>query len=314
MSSVSIAAWGFSFFAIFPRVRYRTRLAWCAVWMPLGARPRGPGHLPATTPSCWAQPARSPRRRGPRAWSCSASCTRRRPRRDRAELPPAHRCQRTAPRARGDGRVADWRDRRARRSLLLVLASRELQHRPVVPRVAARDARHISLPGAAAVIRLRHPAASAVRHRGHGPPGSCATRVCASRAARALVPVLFVFLGVDLLAHGDEPPSPTCCGAGRGIVSLAGLAAVAAGCGSKRGSTRSIAGSFASATTRSDCCGGGGGRPARVESRTGGADRRLAHRAGSPPQVRRTCSCAATPTAGGIARSPPPRATRPLAR
>jgi serine/threonine-protein kinase len=35
MSSVAIAAWGFSFFAIFPRVRFRTRLAWCVAWIPL---------------------------------------------------------------------------------------------------------------------------------------------------------------------------------------------------------------------------------------------------------------------------------------
>src|SRR4051812_37052000 len=42
MSSVSIAAWGFSFFAIFPRGRYRRRLAWCAVWMPLVPGLAGP--------------------------------------------------------------------------------------------------------------------------------------------------------------------------------------------------------------------------------------------------------------------------------
>src|SRR3984893_11104294 len=35
MSSVAIAAWGFSFFAIFPRVRLRGRLTWCAVWIPM---------------------------------------------------------------------------------------------------------------------------------------------------------------------------------------------------------------------------------------------------------------------------------------
>jgi hypothetical protein len=35
MSSVAIAAWGFSFFAIFPRVRFRTPLAWCAIWIPM---------------------------------------------------------------------------------------------------------------------------------------------------------------------------------------------------------------------------------------------------------------------------------------
>jgi hypothetical protein len=35
MSSVAIAAWGFSFFSIFPRVRFRGRLTWCAVWIPM---------------------------------------------------------------------------------------------------------------------------------------------------------------------------------------------------------------------------------------------------------------------------------------
>ncbi len=35
LSSVTIAAWGFSFFAVFPRVRYRTRAAWCVAWIPV---------------------------------------------------------------------------------------------------------------------------------------------------------------------------------------------------------------------------------------------------------------------------------------
>jgi serine/threonine-protein kinase len=33
MSSVAVAAWGYSFFAMFPRVRFRSRLVWTAVWM-----------------------------------------------------------------------------------------------------------------------------------------------------------------------------------------------------------------------------------------------------------------------------------------
>ena len=35
LSSVAIAAWAFSFFVMFPRVRFRTPLAWCAIWIPI---------------------------------------------------------------------------------------------------------------------------------------------------------------------------------------------------------------------------------------------------------------------------------------
>jgi hypothetical protein len=35
LSSVAIAAWGFSFFANFPRRRFRTPFAWCVVWAPI---------------------------------------------------------------------------------------------------------------------------------------------------------------------------------------------------------------------------------------------------------------------------------------
>ena len=35
LSSVAIAAWGFAFFANFPRRRFRTPLAWCVVWAPI---------------------------------------------------------------------------------------------------------------------------------------------------------------------------------------------------------------------------------------------------------------------------------------
>jgi serine/threonine-protein kinase len=35
ISTVAIAGWAFSFFAIFPRVRFRAPLAWCAVWIPI---------------------------------------------------------------------------------------------------------------------------------------------------------------------------------------------------------------------------------------------------------------------------------------
>ena len=35
ISSVALAGWGLSFFTIFPRPRFRTRLAWLAIWVPL---------------------------------------------------------------------------------------------------------------------------------------------------------------------------------------------------------------------------------------------------------------------------------------
>src|SRR4029079_15536548 len=35
MSSAALAGWGLSFFTIFPRPRFRTRLAWLAIWVPL---------------------------------------------------------------------------------------------------------------------------------------------------------------------------------------------------------------------------------------------------------------------------------------
>ena len=35
LSSVAVAAWGYSFFAMFPRRRFRSRLAWIGVWLPM---------------------------------------------------------------------------------------------------------------------------------------------------------------------------------------------------------------------------------------------------------------------------------------
>jgi serine/threonine-protein kinase len=35
LSSVAVAAWAFSFFAVFPRVRFRTWATWCGVWLPI---------------------------------------------------------------------------------------------------------------------------------------------------------------------------------------------------------------------------------------------------------------------------------------
>lgn len=73
LSSVAIAAWAFSFFAIFPRVRFRTPLAWCAVWIPMVPGLVARESMAITPLSSGVRLRRC--RLGPRACSWSASRT-----------------------------------------------------------------------------------------------------------------------------------------------------------------------------------------------------------------------------------------------
>ena len=190
VSSVAIAAWAFSFFVIFPRVRFRTPLAWCAIWMPVL-----PGLVGQAVFGYYTVVLRQPTPLLP-PWTQSlvvvgvayiiAGL---------AALVLNYR-RLTDVNERRRVRVVDDRlaRRRGRRNAgrAVVLEQFDECARSIVSGVAVRDLGHVPLPGAAAVVRLCHLAASAVRHRRDDPPGPAlragAARPAGARADPARVP------------------------------------------------------------------------------------------------------------------------------
>ena len=179
MSSAALAGWGLSFFTIFPRPRFRTRLAWLAIWVPLA-----PGLI------------------GQAVFGYYMIVQRRPP----PPLPPwtevlmavsiVYAIASVIVLVRNYGRLSDLNQRRRVRVLMLgmligsaggipvvvsVLARLDQRRWRVVPCVAAGDPRHVSISGPAAIVRLCHPAPSSLRYPRPDPAG-VALRAGAPRA------------------------------------------------------------------------------------------------------------------------------------
>jgi eukaryotic-like serine/threonine-protein kinase len=223
MSSVTIAAWGFSFFVIFPRVRVRTRLAWCAAWIPLVPGLVGHGIFGYHT-IVLGQPA--------------------------PPLPPwfeslvvvgvAYMVIGLAVLVLNYHRLTDVNERRRVRVVLAGSLIGGIAGTPVVLTywrtatnnldqsfLASRFATlgtflFLALPLSFAYAILRHRLfdISVIIRQG-------LRYALARRALLGLVPVLLVFLSLDLLAHGDESVGAVLRSRLWVYVSLVGLAVVA---------------------------------------------------------------------------------------
>jgi hypothetical protein len=223
MSSVAIGAWAFSFFAIFPRVRIRTRLAWCAVWMPIVPGLAGQAVFgyytivlgrPAPTRLPWAESLLA----AGVAYVIAAL----------AVLALTYR------------RLTDVNERRRVRVVMIGVFIGAIAGMPVVLsywRTSTNNFGQPLLASPAAMVGtflfLLLPLSFAyaiLRHRlfGIGMMIRQGLRyVLARRAMLALVPALLVVLGADLVAHGDEPVSEVLRSRLWIYVTLAGLAVVA---------------------------------------------------------------------------------------
>jgi hypothetical protein len=201
MSSAALAGWGLSFFTIFPGPRFRTRLAWLAIWLPLV-----PGLV------------------GQAVFGYHMVVERRPP----PPLPPwpealiavsvAYAIASVVVLVRNYGRLIDINERRRVRGLMLGMLVGSAAGIPVVVsywRASTSDVGESFLASPLATLGtflfLALPLSFAyaiLRHRLFD------IRVLirqglryalARRALLALVPVLLVALGVDVLAHGAEP-------------------------------------------------------------------------------------------------------------
>ena len=283
MSSVAIAAWGFSFFAIFPRVRFRTPLAWCAVWIPLVPGLVGQGIFGYHT-IVLGQPA--------------------------PPLPPwtqslvvvgvAYFVAGLTALVLNYRRLGDVNERRRVRVVMLGSLIGAMAGMPVVlsywrtstnnldqsflssPFATLGSFLFLAMPLSFAYAMLRHRLfdISVMIRQG-------LRYALARRALLALVPVLLVFLGVDLVAHGDEPVIEVLRSRLWMYVSLAALAFVARR--RRQGWLDSLDRRFFRERLQCAAAAAGSGRgcAAGGESRTGGADGCLADRAGPPSPVRR---------------------------
>ena len=223
MSSVAIAAWAFSFFVIFPRVRFRRRLAWCAVWIPLVPGLVGRGIFGYHT-IVVGQPA--------------------------PPLPPwiqslvvvgvAYIIAGLAALVLNYRRLTDVNERRRVRVVMIGSLIGTIAGTLVVlsywrtstnnldqsflesPFATLGTFLFLVLPLSFAYAILRHRLfdISVMIRQG-------LRYALARRALLALVPVLLAVLGVDVLAHGDEPVGDVLRSRVWVYVSLAGLAVVA---------------------------------------------------------------------------------------
>jgi serine/threonine-protein kinase len=223
LSSVAIAAWAFSFFAIFPRVRFRTLLAWCAVWIPMVPGLVGQGVYGYYT-VVLGRPA--------------------------PPLPPwpeslfvvgvAYVIAALAALVLTYRRLTDVNERRRVRVVMIGSVIGAIAGTPVVLsywRTSTSDlgqpflASPLAILGTSLFLALPFSFAYAIlRHRLFDV--SMMIRqglryVLARRALLALVPALLVVLGVDLVAHGDEAVSDVLRSRVWMYVTLAGLAMVA---------------------------------------------------------------------------------------
>ena len=202
MSSVAIAGWGFSFFSIFPRGRFRTPLAWCAVWALLVPGLVGQGIYGYYT-IVLGRPA------PPSPWIESLLV-----------VGVAYVIAAVVALTLNFRRLADVNERRRVRVVVIGSLVGVIAGTPVVVsywRASANnlDQSFLASPFATlgTFLFLAVPLSFAyaiLRHRLFD------IRVMirqglryalARRALLALVPALLILLGIDLLAHGDEPVS-----------------------------------------------------------------------------------------------------------
>ena len=202
MSSVAIAAWGFSFFANFPRGRFRTPLVWSAVWAPLVPGLVGQGLYGYYT-IVLGQPA------PPSPWIQSLIV-----------VGVAYVIGAVVALALNFRRLTDVNERRRVRVVVIGSLVGVIAGTPVVVsywRAASStfDRSFLASPFAmlGTFLFLAVPLSFAyaiLRHRLFD------IRIIirqglryalARRALLALVPALLIFMGIDLLAHGDQPVS-----------------------------------------------------------------------------------------------------------
>jgi eukaryotic-like serine/threonine-protein kinase len=222
MSSVTIAAWGFSFFSVFPRVRFRSPLAWAAVWLPLLPGLLGHGVYGYHT-IILRQPAPSSR------WIQSLLV-----------VGVVYVVAALAALGRNYRRLTDVNERRRVRVLVIGSLVGVLAGTPVVlsywrPSANSLDRSFLASPFATLgtflflVLPLSF-AYAILRHRlfdirimiRQGLRYALARRVLL-----ALVPALLVLVGVDLLAHGDEQVGGVLRRRGWIYATIGGLAVVA---------------------------------------------------------------------------------------
>ena len=202
MSSVSVAAWGFSLFSTFPRGPFGRPLAWCAVWAPLVPGLVGQGVYGYYT-IVLGQPG------PPWPWMQSLLVT-----------GVAYVIAAVATLALNYRRLTDVNERRRVRVLVIGSLVGVIAGTPVVlsywrtsttnldqsflasPFAMVGTFLFLALPFSFAYAILRHRLfdirvmiRQGLRH------------ALARRAILALVPALVLFLGIDLLAHRDEPVS-----------------------------------------------------------------------------------------------------------
>ncbi|MEO8260220.1 MAG: protein kinase [Acidobacteriota bacterium] len=223
ISSAALAGWGLSFFTIFPRSRFRTRLAWLSIWVPLA-----PGLI------------------GQAVFGYQMVVQRRPP----PPLPPwpealiavsiVYAVASVVVLVRNYGRLTDVNQRRRVRVLMLGMLVGSAAGIPVVVsywRASTSDVGESFLASPFATLGtflfLALPLSFAyaiLRHRLFD------IRVLirqglryalARRALLALVPVLLVALGVDVLAHGAEPVGDVLRSRGWIYLAVGGLVAVA---------------------------------------------------------------------------------------
>jgi serine/threonine-protein kinase len=223
VSSVAIGAWAFSFFAVFPRLRIRTRLAWCAVWIPIVPGLVGQAVFgyyavvlgrPAPTRLPWAQSLLAVGV----AYVIAAL----------GVLVLTYR------------RLTEVNERRRVRVVMIGLLIGAIAGMPVMlsywhtstanlgrPLLASPFAvfgtfLFLLLPLSFAYAILRHRLFDLGMMIRQG-----LRYVLARRALLALVPALLVVMGADLVAHGDEPVSEVLRSRVWMYATLAGLAVVA---------------------------------------------------------------------------------------
>jgi hypothetical protein len=223
MSSAALAGWGLSFFTIFPRPRFRTRLAWLAIWVPLV-----PGLVGQAVFGYHMVVLRGPPPPLP-PWAEALIA-----------VSVVYAIASVVVLVRNYGQLTDVNERRRVRVLMLGLLVGSAAGIPVVVsywRASTNDVDESFLASPLATVGtflfLALPLSFAyaiLRHRLFD------IRVLirqglryalARNALMALVPVLLVALGVDVLAHGAEPVGDVLRSRGWVYLAVAALVAVA---------------------------------------------------------------------------------------
>lgn len=202
MSSVAITAWGFSFFMLFPRGRVRSPQAWCGIWAPLVPGLAGQGLYGYYTVVLGRPAPSSP-------WMQTLLV-----------VGAAYGIAAAAALAVNYRRLTDVNERRRARVLVIgsvvgVIAGTSVVLSYWLPSTNNLDQSFLASPfamlGTCLFLALPLSFAYAIlRHRLFDIRVMIRQglrHALARRAILALVPALVICLGIDLLAHRDEPVS-----------------------------------------------------------------------------------------------------------